>query len=246
MNTKYVLLISALIATLCSALITIIPIGIYNQADVSAFFPTLFTPAPFTFSIWSIIYLSWIALWIHEAFGKSWISKDNAYLLASAQILSSLWLIPSQFLWIWTSLIVMFGVLYLLSLSFILSRKENIYFRYTVELFWWWIIVACIANTHLFLVASAIYYMPEILTYISIALALGINILLIQRYNIFIPALVSAWAWFGIYIWQGILTIRIFGIMTSLILVALILYTYQEKMYEYFQIIKNYLYKRKK
>jgi len=34
--------------------------------------------------------------------------------------------------------------------------------------------------------------------------------------------------------------------MTSLILVALILYTYQEKMYEYFQIIKNYLYKRKK
>jgi len=246
MNTKYILLCSALAATLLSALITFIPIGLYNQAEVSALLPTLFTPASFTFSIWSLIYLSWIALGIHEAFWKSWVSKDNAYLLASAQILSSLWLIPSQFLWIWTSLIVMFGILYLLSLSLAISRKENKYFRYTVELFWGWILVACIANIHLFLVSYEIYYIPEALTYISILLALSINITLIQKYNIFIPALVSVWAWFGIYIWQGIWNIKIFGIVTSLILSLLIIYTYLEQIIEFMYSIKSLIQQKKK
>jgi hypothetical protein len=82
MNQKYILLVSAIIATIFSALISIIPIGLYNQAEVSAMLPTLFTPAPITFSIWSIIYLSWIALGIYEAFGKSWVSKNNTYILA--------------------------------------------------------------------------------------------------------------------------------------------------------------------
>ena len=62
MNQKYILLSSALLSTLLSGLISIIPIGIYNQAQVSATLPTLFTPATITFSIWSIIYLSWIVL----------------------------------------------------------------------------------------------------------------------------------------------------------------------------------------
>lgn len=59
---KYILLISALVAVGLSAVFSILPVGIYNQAQVSALYPTLFTPAGFTFSIWSIIYASWIIL----------------------------------------------------------------------------------------------------------------------------------------------------------------------------------------
>ena len=219
MNPKYILLISAVISIAFSWVASLLPIGLYDQWTVSGLYPTLFTPATFTFSIWSVIYLSWIALWLHEAFWNSWISKKNVYLLASAQILSSLWLVPSQYLWLWTSLIVMFLVLATLVVWLKESRSENIYFRTTLELFFWWILVACIANIHLVLVAYNIYIIPEILTYISILIALGINIFLILKHNIFIPSLVLIWAGIGIIIWQEDINTQIlsgFAILTLL------------------------------
>jgi len=246
MNQKYILLISACIAILLSAIISIVPIGYYNQAEVSALLPTLFTPASFTFSIWSIIYLSWLLIWAWEALWKTWITKENAYLLAAAQILSTLWLIPSQSLWIGSSLIVMFGVLYLLGISLWLSRSENTYFRHTVELFFGWILVACIANIHLFLVSYEIYYIPEILTYLSIALALGINIILLQKYNIFIPALVCIWAGFGVFIWQSMFLIQVLGLTSSIVLISFMLFKYSKQIVECFQNIKSQFPARKK
>ncbi len=198
MNQKYILLISAVLTLVLSALISAIPIWLYNQAEVSAMLPTLFTPDTFTFGIWSVIYVSFIALWIYEALWKTWISRENVYLLAAAQVLSSLWLIPSQYLWIGTSLIVMSWVLYLLSINIFSSQNEHKYFRYTLELFFGWILVAFIANIHLFLVDYGVYFFPEILTYISIALALWINVYFIIQKNIFIPSLVLIWACIGI------------------------------------------------
>jgi len=59
---KYILLISGVISVALASIISVVPIGIANQAQVSAMFPTLFTPATFTFSIWGLIYLSWIIL----------------------------------------------------------------------------------------------------------------------------------------------------------------------------------------
>lgn len=220
MNQKYILLLSALIASLLSGLISILPIGLYNQAQVSAMLPTLFTPATITFSIWSIIYLSWIALWVHEAFWKSWVSKKNIYILASAQIISSLWLIPSQNLYIYTSLVVMVAVLSLLTLLLTTSRNENKYFRYTLELFFWWILVACIANIHLTLVAYNIYYIPEILTYISILIALWINLFLIVKYSTYIPAWVLIWAGVWIILAQQDIITQILSWLTILTLIS--------------------------
>jgi len=194
MNTKYLLLFSAVISTILSAAFSIIPVWIYNQWEVSSLYPTLFTPNNYTFSIWSVIYLSWIALWLHEAFGKSWVSKKNVYLLATAQIISSIWLIPSQYLYIFTSLIVMTIVLVLLSVLVIKSLKENIYFKVTSQLFFGWILVAFIANIHLTLVVYNLYTSPEIFTYISIILALAINLFLIAKYSLYIPAAVLIWS----------------------------------------------------
>jgi len=227
MNQKYILLSSAIIATILSWLISVIPIGLYNQAEVSTMFPTLFTPDTFTFGIWSVIYLSWIALWIYEALWKSWISKDNVYLLAWAQILSSLWLIPSQYLWIGTSLVVMLGVLYLLSINIATSQKENIYFRSVVQLFFWWILVAFIANIHLFLVDYSIYFIPEILTYISILWALAINTVLIKKYSIYIPSLVLVWA----AIWIISAQTNIITQLTSYLSIFILLGLYAESYF---------------
>lgn len=219
MNTKYILLVSSLIAIIIAALASIIPIGLYNQAEVSALLPTLFTPATITFSIWSVIYLSWIAIGVYETLWKSWIKKENVYLLAAAQILSSLWLIPSQSLWIGTSLIVMMWVLYLLLILFFNSRSENVEFRAVTDLFLGWIIIACIANIHLMLVSYWIYFIPVILTIISIVLGLIINLLFIAQYKSYLPAIVLAWASVWIVIWQTHYYIQLTAIFTIFCLI---------------------------
>lgn len=219
---RYILLISSSISLILSAIISVVPVWFYNQWQVSAIYPTLFTPAAYTFSIWSIIYFSWIILWVFVATKNIKIQKEPLYLLASAQILSSLWLIPSQFLFIGASLIVMWGVLFLLLLSFFISQSENKYFKYTQELFLSWILIASIANIHLTLVAYNIYFFAETLTLISLILAGYIFSLSILKYSLYIPSIVFVWSAIGIILWQEnthiqtpalILSIFIFGLL---------------------------------
>ncbi|NDK09916.1 hypothetical protein GW846_03995 [Candidatus Gracilibacteria bacterium] len=197
--SRYILLVSGIFSVLISSLVSAIPLGFYNQGEVSALYPTFITPAAFTFSIWGLIYLTWIAYGIYEAFfAKTSLDSKNAYLLASAQIISSFWLIPSQYLYIATSLIVMYVVLYILSLNFVLSRNENKYFKYMLDLFLGWIIVASLANTHLFLVAKDMYFSPLVLTVLSLVGGTFVVLYLYKKYLSVIPSFVLIWALFGI------------------------------------------------
>ena len=221
MNSKYILLTSSFIAIVIAALASIIPIGLYNQAEVSSMLPTLFTPATITFSIWSIIYLSWIAIWVYEALWKSWITRENVYLLASAQILSSLWLIPSQSLWIGTSLIVMMWVLYLLLILFYNSRLEPLVFRWVSDLFLWWILIAFLANVHLILVSYNIYFIPLYLTVISILVWLLVNIYFVKIHRSYIPPIVLVWALFWIIIAQQEIITQIVATLSILTIVLI-------------------------
>lgn len=225
MNTKYVLLVSAVISTILSGAASVIPIWYYDQWTVSALFSTMFTPATFTFSIWSVIYVSWILLGIWQALNKIHISKENSYLLAAAQILSSLWLIPSQFLFIGTSLVIMLWVLYVLSLLFLNSRNESNIFKWVVDLFLWWIIVACIANIHLTLVSYGIYgtdIIPLILTVVSIFSWFAVNFFLIEKYHSYIPAFVLIWACIWIFYGQSNDIVQISSITVIIISILVI------------------------
>lgn len=205
MPTKYILLVSALISVIFSGLASVVPLWNYNQAQVSALLPTLFTPASYTFSIWSIIYLSWLIIGWLLALWKINVSGKNILILASAQILSSIWLIPSQFMLTGTSLIVMSWVLYLLIILFYESRRESTIFKIISDLFLGWIIIACLANIHLTLVSYWIYgtwIIPIILTVISLFLWLAVNTYFIEKYQTNVPALVLIWAGVWIIVWQ--------------------------------------------
>lgn len=229
MKSQYILLFSAIIAIFLSAIISIIPIGSFNQGQVSALYPSLFTPATYTFSIWSVIYLSWLILWIISATWKIQVSKESSYVLAAAQILSSLWLIPSQYLWIWASLLVMLWVIYLLSLLFFIARKENIIFQIVSELFLGWILIACIANIHLTLISYSLYFFPVILTSISIAIWLFINSYLIHTYAVYTPWLVAIWSFIGIYIWQDNNIVQILSIFSAIALILMLSHMFFKK-----------------
>lgn len=227
MQTKYVLLISAVISVFFSALASIIPIWILNQGQVSSLYPTLIVPATYTFSIWSVIYLSWFVIWILAAIWKITIAKNNIILLASAQVLSSLWLIPSQFLWTGTSLIVILWVLYFLMILFYESRNESQVFKIISDLFLGWIIVASLANLHLVLASYSIYFFPIQLTIISLLAWCLLNIYFILKHNSFVPSLVLIWAWVWIMIWQDLLITQIAALISILWVLATLAYNYK-------------------
>ncbi len=219
---KYILFISAALSVAFASIASIIPLWVANQWEVSAMLPTLITPATYTFSIWSIIYLSWIMLWAYYFIKWNFVKKKNLQLLAGAQVLSSLWLIPSQYLYIGTSFAVMLGVLWLLVKVFLSSRDEEKYFKYTVDLFLWWIIVASLANLHLVLVSFDIYIFPVFLTILSVVWALILNIYVIKKYNSLIPAGVLIWAAIWIVIWQDNTIIQVLAGISVLTLILVL------------------------
>ena len=229
MHTRYILLVSTVISVLFATIASIVPFGIYNQGEVSALYPTLIVPATYTFSIWSVIYLSWFILGLVIFLWKINIKRENILLLAAAQILSSLWLIPSQYLFTATSLIVILWVLYFLLILFFNSRNESLPFKIVSDTFLWWIIVASLANLHLVLYSYGIYFYPLELTFISIIWWLILNAYLLVRYNSFAPSLVLIWALVWIIIWQdaySTVTVSIFSIFFIAWLLSYLGYSY--------------------
>ena len=65
---KYLLLIVSILTIIFTSLVSIpsspFLIGGMTQADISNMFSTSVTPAGITFAIWSIIYVSWIFVWL--------------------------------------------------------------------------------------------------------------------------------------------------------------------------------------
>lgn len=190
---KYILLISSILSIWLTTYLSILQLNWNSQADISNLYSTSITPAWFTFSIWSIIYLSWLFLWFYIIIKNNKIKNKKIILLVLSQIISALWLFPWHYNYIWISLIIM--IILLLILWYLsINREKNVVFQNITDLFFWWILVASIANTHIFLVYSNLYYQPIILWVISLIVWGIINYIMIIKYKTLIPSLVFIWA----------------------------------------------------
>lgn len=228
------LIISACIAVGLSGYFSTTQLWGYSQSEVSSMFPTALTPIALTFSIWSVIYLSWLILGILQWVEKIKVDTTNIFLLIFAQILSAFWLIPSQSLYIWLSFILMLGIFTTLTLLFFNSRKESLSFRLVVELFYGWILVACIANMHQFLSAIDMYYIPVALAFVSLLLAALYNYYLLKRHWAFVINLVFIWALIWIFANTELESIvRLSAIFWSTFFGTLLLLHYHQDIIKY-------------
>ncbi len=155
---RFILLVTSIVVIVFTSLMSIpgspFLIGGMTQADISNMFPTAITPAGFTFSIWSLIYLSWIISGIYIV-RKSLEKKNRKFLLlfSCAIFLTAIWLIPWGFQMIWTSLLLMLLILGLLKYAFRLSRSAHPTLKYSIELTLGWINIATVANITIYLVS---------------------------------------------------------------------------------------------
>jgi len=194
-----------------------LPIGGRNTGEISALYPTLFTPAGFTFSIWGVIYLLLMVFCFYQAkgvFSDSDLKRNRfLYRIDVWFFISCLANISWIFAWhndlIWVSVILMVILLAsLMTIYFylgvgrsIISRAEYFMVHVPFSVYLGWITVATIANIAVFLIKSHWYQFglsEEFWTVlmISIASLLGIYVLLFRKDFYF--SIVIVWALFGI------------------------------------------------
>lgn len=193
-----------------------------DVSQVSSQFPTLFTPAGITFSIWGLIYVSLLAMCIYHlviSFVKDKFHETN---IATVKIggwfvLNSL--ATSAWLYVWTSQLIGFSLMLILvqliSLVIIHGRlgiqepehsfSNKIFTQAPLSIYMGWISIATIANTAAFLNAagwSRFGLSEATWTLFMIGAAIFITMLMIFFRNNIIFGAVVLWALWGIIIKQ--------------------------------------------
>jgi translocator protein len=206
----------ALITTLAvNALANILPINNMTTGEISALYPSLFTPAGITFSIWSLIYVLLIGFVLLQ-----WI-KNDLYVFMQASswfwltcVLNSLWIVVWHYRMVGLSVVIMLLLLGATLQLFLKLRRiamtstaEKIFVKLPFTVYFAWICVATIANISAYLVSvnwSGAFLSPESWTMVMMAIATALAVLVTIKYSSPAFALVVTWALAGIFLrWRG-------------------------------------------
>lgn len=208
-------LIFYILTVLVNVLANAIPINGKTTGEIAASYPNLFTPAPFTFAIWGVIYVS-LGLFIVYQLGI--FSKHNdkhlrtvsriGCLFVISCIANIFWILSWHYELISLSLVIMITLLTSLIMIYIRINqnrlsitKEKIFVNIPFSIYLAWITIATIANVTVFLVSinwNGFGIPPQIWTIGVLILALIITLdFLLKKKDVFY-SLVVEWALFGI------------------------------------------------
>ncbi|MCZ8354765.1 MAG: tryptophan-rich sensory protein [Cyclobacteriaceae bacterium] len=198
------------ITILVNALANILPINGLNTGEVSALYPSLFTPAGLTFSIWSVIYLLLLGFIVWH-----WLKPDSFAILEISRlfwltcILNVSWILAWHYLLTAISVTIMLLLLLTLTQLYLkikkvalLSLAEKWLVKLPFTLYFAWISVATIANVSAYLVSvnwDGGFFTPLIWTILMMGIAVVLAAWISMRFREPGFALVVVWALFGIF-----------------------------------------------
>ncbi len=199
------------INTLANAL----PINGLNTGQLSDRYPSLFTPAGFTFSVWGVLYLLQLSFVIVQF----WI-KQESYFKSLSQwfwvscLANVTWILMWHYLFTLGSVLVMLLLLYSLARIFVLlhaermkSWQEEVFVKLTFTFYLSWICVATIANIATLLIDlkwEGGFLSPAYWTLLMILIAAGVGLFISFKFKEPFFLLILMWAFFGIYSkWNG-------------------------------------------
>lgn len=151
MKKLYPYLISffTLATIIVNGLATGLPLAGRTTKEISDTFPTLFTPAAITFSIWGVIYIALVVFSIYSF--KKEVSRNVTIAYIISACLNMLWIVLWHNLRIASSVVVMLGLLGSLIYIYRNIRNEVSYFKVPISIYLGWISVATIANIAVYL-----------------------------------------------------------------------------------------------
>ncbi len=222
-----------------NSLANLLPINGMDTKEVSDLYPSLFTPAGITFSIWSVIYVLLLCFLV-----VSWLRRADLLVneilpwFTVSCILNGSWILAWHFLQPAMSVMIMITLLVVLTVIFLKLHREyfarlrdRVFLQLPFTLYLAWICVATIANVSALLVAiewNGAFLNDEGWTVVMmvVAAALAVKITLDYRAPFF--AIVVMWALLGIHLrWREREYISIFYASLMLItgLVVIVLYS---------------------
>lgn len=203
-----------------------------SQGEVSDTYQTLITPAGFTFSIWSVIYLllfvSMIVMLVkhNETYYQKAIERITPFLWVSYAT-NIIWIVLFSYIQIGLSTIFIFA--YLFSLTFIvkqlkdLSGKREWLLPLTFGLNTGWLFIASVVNVAAFLVQIEWqgFGISET-TWAAIMMVVAVLLVVLVGLNLQNAAfpLPIAWAFFGIF--SELQTVGASGLLSMIAIVSLI------------------------
>jgi len=213
-----------------------LPINGQTMPEISAKYPSLFTPAGFTFSIWGVIYLALLVFVVWQALPAQRSDERVAAISRYFQLnclLNGTWLIAWHYDLLALSLLIMLGILITLVLIYRSLRTERsapLRLRYLVlalpfSLYTGWITLASIANASALQTGfgwdnvglSAVQW-----TFLKLALAGSVGASLVLKHRDPVFGAVVVWGAYGISIMQSA-TPSVAGAATTLSLLMAIL-----------------------
>ncbi|WP_163653114.1 tryptophan-rich sensory protein [Listeria sp. PSOL-1] len=179
-----------------------LPLNGLTTGEISHKYQALFTPANYTFIIWSIIYLALFIWLIMLVVKRIEITEQIAACFIATNVLNLFWLICWHFEWIFISLVIMGFLLFVLSLLYRSLRGYG-KFRWPISLYISWIFVAMISNINYFFhtFGQANFFGIQEATWSILFLMIGFIVGLYGCYRLKdrIFSLVIIWAYLGIF-----------------------------------------------
>lgn len=198
--------------TLANAL----PINGYNTGELSEFYPNLFVPAGFTFSIWGIIYLLLLGFVVFQWAVRSKSPEESRFLsriglwFGVSSLANASWILAWHHQQVTLSFLIMLVILGSLVLVYLrldigrasASRGEWWCVHLPFSVYLGWITVATIANATALLVhigwqGGPLSEVAWAATMIAVATTVGLLVLYFRRDVAFAAVLV--WAFWGIF-----------------------------------------------
>ncbi|NLR68374.1 hypothetical protein HGH92_28970 [Chitinophaga varians] len=203
-----------------NALAWLLPINGKQTGEISDEYPHIFTPPGFTFSIWSLIYLSLLCFVIYQL----WLAFSGKRPDVLARVMGAVkeWFLIScvvnatwLFAWHYELIPVTVGlILILLASLFIIhvnigigrttaSMPEKLFIHVPFSIYLGWISIATLANITTLLVYAGWTGSVTFQVWWTISMiAVGtlISILMVLRRNNILHALVAVWAFYGILV----------------------------------------------
>lgn len=200
-----------LAAILVNFLANYLPIGGRTTGEVSEAYPTLFTPAGFTFSIWGLIYLMLIIYVVYQLLPRNrdrhLFDRINRHFVVNCAA-NALWIFSWHYELITLSLILMIVILASLIGIYrhilpdkVQGFKDRFFIRIPFSLYFGWITVATLANISVgqTVVGMDNWIMAKtVWVFVELAMAGAVGTVMVIRYRDPIFGGVVAWAAFGI------------------------------------------------
>lgn len=209
-------LLSVLVGLTVNILAVTLPLNGQDTAEISDRFEVYFVPAGYVFSIWSIIYLGWIAFIIFQfrpSQAESPRLRRLGYLFALSNLANAAWLFCWHYNLFGLSVLVMLTLLGLLIASYVrlnvnreaVSRSEYWSVDILFSVYLGWITVATVANITdwLYFIDWAGFGISDqtwAVIMLAVASVLGLAMALTRRDVGYLAVL--AWAFAGIAIKQ--------------------------------------------